>query len=158
MTDVTSARHREILDGYKAGRSRFVDWARAGLGDIALLDWSWGRLSMLWTLDDRFVMPDGVVFGGHVAAVADHIAGLAAMTVLAASEERIRTSRLETTFFRPVMKPTVAIEGRVVNASKTLIHVEADFLNAAGKLAARIDAVQVRRLAEGGDSGLADSD
>jgi acyl-coenzyme A thioesterase PaaI-like protein len=79
--------------------------------------------------------------------VADHVAGLLAMTVLEDSAERFRTSKLETNFFRPVMAPLVKIEGRVVNASKTLIHVEADFLTAEDKLAVRIAAVQVRRRA-----------
>ena len=100
---------------------------------------------MLWEIDDRFVMPDGVMFGGHVASVADHVAGLAAMTVLKSNDERFRTSRLETNFFRPIMQPKAAIEARVVNASRSLIHVEADFLSGDGKLAARVNAVQMKR-------------
>lgn len=146
MDGVTSERHTDILNGYKAGGSRFNDWARARLGELNLVSWSWGRISMVWEIDDRFVMPDGVMFGGHVASVADHVAGLATMTVLEDSAERFRTSKLETSFFRPVMAPLVKIEGRVVNASKTLIHVEADFLNTEEKLAARMAAVQVRRV------------
>jgi acyl-coenzyme A thioesterase PaaI-like protein len=141
----TSDRHKGILDGYRRGDSRFNDWSREKLGDLRLTDWEWGRLSISWEIDDRFLMPDGVMFGGHVAAVADHVAGLAAMTVLEANEDRFRTSRLETNFFRPIMKPRATIEARIVNASKSLIHVEADFLNAEGKLAARIAATQVKR-------------
>ncbi|MBI1366104.1 MAG: hypothetical protein GC153_09145 [Alphaproteobacteria bacterium] len=143
----TSERHTDILNGYKAGGSRFNEWVRAELGDIRLIAWEWGRLSMVWNIDDRFVMPDGVMFGGHVAAVADHVAGLVTMSVLADSSERFRTSRLETNFFRPVMKPTARIEARVVNISKSLIHAEADFFNADDKLAVRIAAAQVRRAA-----------
>ncbi len=141
----TSARHSEILDGYKRGDSRFNKWSEEKLGSFRLVDWAWGRLSMVWEIDDRFVMPDGVMFGGHIASVADHVAGLVAMTVLEAEEERFRTSRLETSFFRPLTKPRATIEAKVVNASKSLIHVEADFMNAEGKLAARIAAVQMRR-------------
>ncbi len=143
----TSARHTEILDGYKRGDSRFNKWAEEKLGVFRLTHWEWGRLSLTWEIDDRFVMPDGVMFGGHVASVADHIAGLAAMTVLETNEERFRTSRLETNFFRPVMKPTATIEARIVNTSKSLIHVDADFLNGEGKLAARVSAVQMKRTA-----------
>lgn len=142
---VTSERHTDILNGYKAGGSRFNEWAREKLGELNLTSWSWGRLSMVWEIDGRFVMPDGVMFGGHVASVADHVAGLLTMTVLEDNAERFRTSRLETSFFRPVMAPLVKIEGRVVNASKTLIHVEADFLTPEDKLAVRIAAIQVRR-------------
>jgi acyl-coenzyme A thioesterase PaaI-like protein len=141
----TSARHSDILDGYKRGDTRFNEWAEKKLGTFRLTHWEWGKLSIDWEIDDRFVMPDGVMFGGHVAAVADHVAGLAAMTVLETSEDRFRTSRLETTFFRPIMKPKAVIEARVVNASKSLIHVEADFMGAEGKLAARVAAVQMKR-------------
>ncbi len=143
----TSDRHTEILDGYKRGGSRFNEWAEKHLGVFRLTHWEWGRLSMVWEIDDRFVMPDGVMFGGHVSSVADHIAGLAAMTVLEAEGDRFRTSRLETNYFRPVMKPTAAIEARIVNVSKSLIHVEADFLTGEGKLAVRANAVQMKRTA-----------
>jgi len=143
----TSTRHTDILNGYKAGGSRFNEWARERLGDLILLDWEWGAIKMRWEIDERFVMPDGVMFGGHVASVADHVAGLTAMTALAADDERFRTSRLETNYFRPIMMPHATIEGRVVNASKNLIHVEADFYNADDKLAVRIAAVQMRRVA-----------
>lgn len=145
----TSDRHTEILDGYKRGDSKFNAWCAEKLGTFRLTDWEWGKLSMDWEIDDRFLMPDGVMFGGHVASVADHVAGLAAMTVLEANEDRFRTARLETNFFRPVMKPKATIEARIVNASKSLIHVEADFLNAEGKLAVRIAATQVRRTSAG---------
>ena len=144
---VVSDRHAEILNGYQAGTSRFHDWANENLGDLALLSWSYGRIDMLWTIDDRFLMPDGVMFGGHVASVADHVAGLAAMSTLEDSADRFRTSRLETNFFRPVVKPSVKISARAVNVSATLIHIEADFLNAEDRLAVRVFATQVRRRA-----------
>lgn len=143
----TSPRHTDILDSYKRGDGRFNQWATEKLGLLRLSHWEWGRLSIAWEIDDRFVMPDGVMFGGHVAAVADHVAGLAAMTVLETSEDRFRTARLETSFFRPIIRPRSTIEARVINASKNLIHVEADFLNGEGKLAARIAAVQMKRTA-----------
>ena len=143
----TSDRHSEILNGYKRGDSRFNEWAEKKLGTFRLTDWEWGRLSMIWEIDDRFVMPDGVMFGGHIASVADHVTGLVAMTVLETNDDRFRTSRLETTYFRPVMKPRALIEARVVNTSKSLIHAEADFLTAEGKLSARIAAVQMKRTA-----------
>jgi len=146
MTHTTSERHTDILNGYKAGGSRFNDWTKEKLGDISLTHWAWGEVTLCWDIDDRFVMPDGVMFGGHIASVADHVAGLTAMTVLSANEERFRTSRLETNFFRPLTMPIATIEGRVTNASKSLIHVEADFYNADKKLAVRVNAVQMRRM------------
>ena len=146
MTRTTSERHTDILNGYKAGGSRFNEWSREKLGDFTLTEWGWGRIKMRWDIDDRFLMPDGVMFGGHIASVADHVGSLTSMTALTANEERFRTSRLETGFSRPLTAPLAVIDGRVVNASKTLIHVEADFLNAEEKLAVRISAVQVRRM------------
>lgn len=145
----TSARHGAILDGYKRGDTRFNEWAAKNLGAFRLTHWEWGRLALDWEIDDRFVMPDGVMFGGHVASVADHVVGLAAMTVLEEEGDRFRTSRLETNFFRPIMRPRATIEARIVNTSKSLIHVEADFLNAEGKLAARVSALQMKRSAAG---------
>ncbi len=146
MTETTSQRHTDILNGYKAGGSRFHLWAEENLGDLKLKSWEWGLIEMRWEIDDRFVMPDGVMFGGHIASVADHVAGLTAMTVLAVDEERFRTSQLKINYFRPLTQPFATIEGRVVNASKTLIHVEADIYNAEDKLAVRVNAVQVRRM------------
>lgn len=142
----TSERHTDILNGYKAGGSRFNDWAEENLGTLLLINWDWGAIEMRWEIDDRFVMPDGVMFGGHIASVADHVAGLATMTVLMDSKERFRTSRLETNYFRPLTQPHATIEGSVTNASKTLIHVEADIYNADDKLAVRVNASQVRRM------------
>ena len=142
----TSQRHTDILNGYKAGGSKFNIWAEEKLGTFTLTAWEWGEIKIRWDIDDRFVMPDGVMFGGHTASVADHIAGLTAMTVLTGEKERFRTSRLETNFFRPLMQPIASIEGRVTNASKSLIHVEADFYNDEDKLAVRVNAVQVRRM------------
>ncbi len=146
MTRTTSDRHTDILNGYKDGGSRFNEWSEEKLGRLILTDWEWGAINMRWEIDDRFVMPDGVVFGGHTASVADHVASLTAMTVLVSDKERFRTSRLETNYFRPLTMPLATIEGRVTNASKTLIHVEADFYNADDKLAVRVNAVEVRRM------------
>ncbi|MEZ5896791.1 MAG: PaaI family thioesterase [Parvularculaceae bacterium] len=145
MSRQTSQRHTDILDGYMQGGSRFNEWAEAKLGHFKLTAWEWGALAMDWAIDERFVMPDGVMFGGHVASVADHVLGLTTMTVLAENDDRFRTSRLETNFFRPVTAPHAHIDARIVNTSRSLIYAEADFLNAEGKLAARVSAVQARR-------------
>ncbi len=143
---VTSERHTNLLDDYQKGESIFQAWVQENLGEISLMEWEWGRVSLYWEMDDRFIMPDGVMFGGHIASVSDHFVALGAMTVLTDSKERFRTSRLETNFFRPLTKPHANIEVKVTNASKNLIHVEAEIFNAHDKLAARIHAVQMRRL------------
>ncbi len=146
MTRQPSERHIELLNSYMSGTSIFKGWAQEKLGDISIEEWSWGSAFMAWDIDDRFIMPDGVMFGGHIAAVADHIVALGAMTVLTDVKERFRTSRLETNFFRPLTKCKADIVVTVTNASKRLIHVEANIFNGDEKLAVRIHAVQVRRM------------
>lgn len=148
MTRTTSKRHSGILNDYQALRSKFYNWSKESLGDIRITDWSYGSVSMEWPIDGRMVMPDGFMFGGHVASAADHIVGLVSMSVLENDDERFRTSRLETNYFRPVMRPRVTIEARVTNVSRSLIHAEADMLNQEGKLCVRIYAVQMRRTVE----------
>ena len=66
------------------------------------------------------------------------------MSVIEDSDERFRTSRLETNYFRPVMGPRARITGSITNLSRSLIHAQADIFNAEDKLAARIYAVQMR--------------
>ncbi|MEL6362359.1 MAG: PaaI family thioesterase [Pseudomonadota bacterium] len=154
MTKKTSERHGEILNEYMSGNSVFHSWAEHNLGKFELTDWSFGQLSMRWDIDDRFIMPDGAMFGGHVSSVADHVMGLLSMSVLEGNEDRFVTSRLEVNFFRPVQKPLALIEARATNTSRTLIHGEADFLTPARKLSARVYATQVRRQANGTDKLL----
>ena len=147
MSRRTSERHAGILNAYQAMDGPFYRWAADKIGDIRITHWEYGRVSMEWLIDDRMVMPDGVMFGGHVASAADHFVGLVSMSVLEESDERFRTSRLETSFFRPVKRPRVAVEARITNVSRTLIHAEADVFTPEGKPAVRISAVQVRRRA-----------
>lgn len=143
---ITSERHTELLNSYMDESSRLKGWARDRLGEIAICEWEYGSASLTWDIDDQFVMPDGVVFGGHIAAVGDHLVSIGAMTVLTDSKERFRTSRLETNFFRPLTKCAADIVVTATNVSQRLIHLEADIFNADEKLAARINAVQVRRM------------
>ena len=148
MNNKTSERHTEILDSYQSGASKYAQWAKANLGEIRITDWTFGELNLEWELDGRFVMPDGVMFGGHISSVADHVASLGTMTVLSDSRDRFRTSRLETNFFRPMSAAVVTINVRVTNVSARLIHVEADFLDPSEKLLVRIHAMEVRRRIE----------
>ena len=53
MTRTTSERHTDILNGYKAGDSRFNHWAEEKLGALALTDWEWGAIQMRWDIDER---------------------------------------------------------------------------------------------------------
>lgn len=144
MMRQTSERHSEILNNYQSGQSRHYEWAHSALGDIELLRWDYGEVDFRWKIDGRFVMPDGVMFGGHIASVGDHVASFVTFTVLSENNQRFRTSRLDTNFFRPMSTDEVKIEARVTNVSTRLIHVEADFIDPNDKLLARICALEVR--------------
>lgn len=62
------------------------------------------------------------------------------MTV-ADDDHSFRTSGLQISFFRPIARGLLRIEGHVVNSSRSLLHLEADFFLANGKLAAKASAV-----------------
>ncbi|MEO1014138.1 MAG: PaaI family thioesterase [Pseudomonadota bacterium] len=147
-----SDRHTELLNLYQSMESPYYQWARTHIGDLRIVEWSYGRMSMTWDIggpgDENMILHQGFMFGGHVASAADHIASLVTMSVLPTNDDRFRTSRLETKFFRPVKAPRMAVEARVLNVSRRLIHVEADLVNPEGKLAVRIEASQVRQTKE----------
>lgn len=143
----TSARHTEILNGYQSGDTSFNRWVAERLARIEIKTWAYGEMTLEWVIDDRFVMSDGVVFGGYIASVGDHLAGLVSMSVLTSDDERFRTARLETNFFRPLKAGRVLVDARIINASRTLINAELDVFNESKKHAARIIATQIRQRA-----------
>ena len=140
----TSERHSAMLDGYHQGGTKFNAWVEDHLGGLALERWEYGAVELRWTFDQHQIMPDGVLFGGHIAAVADHIAALATMSALTQDEERFRTSRLETDFFRPLMGEGADVRAIVTNASRRLIHVTGEVFDKEGRLAVQFRALQAR--------------
>lgn len=143
----TSARHTAMLDAYReGGKGGRAHWAEI-LGTLVVKDWDWGRVEADWKVNTGFDIGDGTIFGGLTAAMADSFLGLTTMTVCAEEDDRFRTVHLRTDFFKPIIGPAVRLEGRVVNKSRQLIHVEADFL-ISGRCAARAAATQVRRKAQ----------
>jgi len=145
---ITSKRHSDILNGVMNGDSPYKKWADEQLALISIDRWAWGEIDFSWDIDARHIMPDGVMFGGHVASVADYVTSLAAMTVLTEDNQRFRTSHLSVDYFRPVKRPAAMIRGRVTNVSRSLIHVEADVFNEAEKRLVRMSATEVRRVAD----------
>ncbi|MBT6481209.1 MAG: PaaI family thioesterase, partial [Gammaproteobacteria bacterium] len=88
---------------------------------------------------------DERVFGGWIAALADHIVS---MTMASALEdgEWFTTTELTTRMFRPMQGGIIRIEGRLVNRGRTTGFVEADFFQKNGKLAARASAAKAIRM------------
>jgi len=142
----TSPRHAEIIDSLVNRSGPYYDWEQKRFPGFRLLEWSYGLVRFEWAVGDDWLNPDDTMFGGHVASSADHVASVTAMSALTDEAERFRTSRLSVDMFRPVTRPRVEIEGRALNVSKQLIHIEADYRTPEGKLAARMTALQVLRI------------
>ncbi|MBC7667972.1 MAG: PaaI family thioesterase [Gemmatimonadaceae bacterium] len=105
-------------------------------------DWGEGWVRKTWTPAPELLNVDGSLFGGYIAALADQILALAAMTV-APGDAMFRTSNLKVDFIRVGKAEVLTIEGRVVAQTRGMIHVDADFRRPDGELIARASAQQV---------------
>ncbi|MEL7028675.1 MAG: PaaI family thioesterase [Pseudomonadota bacterium] len=142
----TSQRHAQMLDWLVENPPKFAPMIALGAGELS--SWSEGVVKARWRINETFRLPDGSMFGGYIAALADQILALATFSVLPEDDDRFRTANLQTNFFRPLTGEWMNVEARVVNVSRRLIHVEGDFMNEDGKVAAHCTAVQSRRKAE----------
>jgi len=113
---------------------------RLSEGLVGSLRWEPGRITRRWTLGTWAHNPDGTVFGGLIAALADQATSFAAFTVLG-DDEASRTASLQVDYFRPVVGSHVTVEARIVNQSRRLIHTETEIMRADGKIAAHARAV-----------------
>lgn len=89
-------------------------------------DWEAGWARKVWMPEPDLLNADGSLFGGYIAALADQILALAAMTVVP-DGSAFRTVNLAVRFVKVGRDAPLAIEGRVVAQSRNLITVEADF-------------------------------
>jgi uncharacterized protein (TIGR00369 family) len=129
------------LDQIKGGQTALppvVQTLRLG----GLDDWGDGWARKTWTPAPELLNSDGSLFGGYIAALADQILALAAMTV-APADAMFRTSNLRVDFIRVGKAEVLTLEGRVVARTKGMIHVEADFRRPDGELIARAGAQQI---------------
>lgn len=126
--------YTQHLDRIVAGRSALPPVVEnLCLGSIS--EWRPGYARKEWAVDPRFFTPVDL-FGGYLAALADQMFVLSGISLLEDSET-LRTTSLQIDFFRPVSSGTLVIEGKVVNRSKRLIHVEVTFRDNEGQLAAK---------------------
>ena len=115
---------------------------------LPMLDgWDRGRVWARWPVERDLLTPRGAsLFGGYIAALADHLLACAVFTVLA-DRESPATSELHVHFLRPVREGTLEIEARVVSRGRLSAYCEATIADAAGKLEARAGATQIIREA-----------
>jgi uncharacterized protein (TIGR00369 family) len=106
--------------------------------------WESGRVWMTWTVDADLTTPMGPVFGGYLAALADHVMACALFTVLE-DHETFSTSDLHANFLHPVRSGCVEIEALVINRSERAAACETRFSDTSGRLLVRAVATQAIR-------------
>jgi len=94
-----------------------------------------GHVVLQFEASEKHHQPNGVVQGGVLTAIADAAMGMAGMTVQEVGWANT-TIELKINFIRPVVRGLVSAEGKVVQAGKTVIFLEAEVKNEDGKLAA----------------------
>lgn len=102
-----------------------------------------GRVWFEWTAGPDVMTPWGAVFGGYLAALTDHAAGRATVSVLE-PHETFGTTDLRVSPLRPVREGVlVRIEGRILHRSRSAIHAEVEFRGEDDSLLAKGSAIQV---------------
>lgn len=94
-----------------------------GLGTLEAWGEGWAR--KYWEPSPELLNADGSLFGGYLAALADQILAFTAMTVVPEANA-FRTTNLTIQFFRVGKGEALAIEGRVVAQTRSLISVTAN--------------------------------
>ena len=139
---------QEMLDGTVRGSFQHPALHRLGLPNFS--GWESGRVWGEWDVDPEICNPDGALFGGYLAALADATAGHAVATTLD-SEEGFATADLHISYYRPVRGGRLRFEGVVVSRGRQIGHVEVRFTSEAGDVLATARATEVvtRDLAGG---------
>jgi uncharacterized protein (TIGR00369 family) len=94
-----------------------------------------GHVVLEFEASEKHHQPNGVVQGGVLTAIADAAMGMAGMTIQEIGWANT-TIELKINFIRPVIRGLVKAEGKVVQAGKTVLFLEASVTNEDGKLAA----------------------
>jgi uncharacterized protein (TIGR00369 family) len=97
-----------------------------------------GRVVLNWTVEKHFTLPDGIVQGGLLCAIADMSQTFALFSMLDAHEVW-PTLDFHIRFIRPARNDDVVrVESRVVSRTKMSAVVETTFENSERKLLARV--------------------
>jgi len=103
--------------------------------------WEPGRVWASWPVEADYLTPMGTLFGGYLAALADHAMASALLTLLD-DNEILLTTDLQTNFFRPVRDGVLALEASVVSRSRRAAYCETHFKDSSDQLVARAGATQ----------------
>jgi uncharacterized protein (TIGR00369 family) len=116
---------------------------RLGLVIPPTTAWGHGRVGLEMDLPADLTLTPGVIFGGYLTCLVDHLASLVMMTVLP-DGTFVLTASLSTDFAGPVIPGPVRIEAEVVELGRRLATVEIVF-SQAGRVTTRAKAEQVIR-------------
>jgi len=131
---------QNILDGYVSG-STPEPMVNTKLGlEPALSTWRPGFVEKRWQVNSD-LFHGGALFGGYIAAIADQVLGLAAMTVLE-DGYFFGTTNMSISYLSPVTGGELRIEGEVIRQRNKSIYVECTFYSG-GEVAAKASATQV---------------
>jgi len=131
---------QDALDGFIDGSTPepLVN-QKLGLGK-ALTEWRPGFVVKNWTVDSE-LFHGRALFGGYMAAIADQVLGLAAMTVL---EDGVffGTTNMSINYLSPVTGGELRIEGEVIRQQRKSIYLECTFYSE-DTIVAKASATQV---------------
>ena len=105
---------------------------------VRIEDFEEGRVVLNWTVEKHFTLPDGIVQGGLLCAIADMSQTFALFSMLDAHEVW-PTLDFHIRFIRPARNDDVVrVESRVVSRTKMSAVVETTFENSERKLLAGV--------------------
>jgi uncharacterized protein (TIGR00369 family) len=140
-TDPTEG--RRLLDEMAAGRLP-IPHAADRLGLPRPTTWSPGRVVAVVHVGDDILLPAGVAFGGYIACLVDHVAGLAMYSVLPDTGTFL-TATLEVGYRAPLRSGDARIEATVRRRGSRQAVVEVTIVQS-GQLTCRATVEQVVRL------------
>lgn len=138
-SEIEMAFWQDLLDGYIDG-SIPEPTPNKKLNMGTLDEWQPGFVRKAWQVDPD-LFHGRALFGGYIAALADQVLGLAAMTVLE-DDKFFGTTNMSISYFAPVTGGDLIVEGNVVREQRRSMYVECSFFSK-GKLVAKASATQV---------------
>ncbi len=116
---------QKTLDGYIDGSvSEPLVNKKLGL-EPAISEWRTGYVQKRWKVDPE-LFHGPALFGGYIAAIADQVLGLAAMTVL---EEGFffGTTNMAISYLSPISEGELRVDGYVIRKRSKSVFVECTF-------------------------------
>lgn len=104
-----------------------------------------GKITCQFDVIEEFKQPEGFLFGGFTAAVADEYLAMVAFSVLT-NDYVVVTSDLRVQYFRPMINGKISVEATILNESRATIHAEVTFKTETGKLAVKATATMSKKL------------